>query len=94
MRTIDAWWPKAFATPTRNSSGLGYEVFGVSSQSPDDHALLPRVPDFLISLLSNANFAFADALGLPRFETGWRLLPQTADDARAQRHHLSRHLPA
>ena len=49
---------------------LGYEVFGVSSQSPDDQRAFAARTGIPYLLLSNANFAFADALGLPRFETG------------------------
>ena len=72
---------------------LGYEVFGVSSQSPDDQRAFAARTGIPYLLLSDANFAFADALGAAALRDGWRLLPQTADDARAQRHHLSRHLP-
>jgi peroxiredoxin len=49
---------------------LGYEVFGLSAQSTEaQHAFASRagIP-FL--LLSDAKFEFADALSLPRFETG------------------------
>ena len=49
---------------------LGFEVFGVSIQSSEDqHAFAARagIP-FL--LLSDATLTFADALRLPRFETG------------------------
>jgi peroxiredoxin len=49
---------------------LGYEVFGVSSQSPDDQRAFAARTGIPYLLLSDANFAFADALGLPRFETG------------------------
>ena len=49
---------------------LGYEVFGVSSQSPSDQRAFAARSGIPYLLLSDANFAFADTLGLPRFETG------------------------
>jgi peroxiredoxin len=49
---------------------LGYDVFGVSAQSPDDQRAFAARSGIPYLLLSDAGFAFADALGLPRFETG------------------------
>jgi len=49
---------------------LGYEIFGLSSQSPEgqhEFALRAGLPYLL---LSDAKLAFADALNLPRFVTG------------------------
>lgn len=49
---------------------LGYEVFGLSSQShasQHEFAVRAGIPYLL---LSDENYAFADALKLPRFETG------------------------
>jgi peroxiredoxin len=49
---------------------LGYDVFGVSAQSPDDQRAFAARSGIPYLLLSDAGFAFADALGLPRFDTG------------------------
>jgi peroxiredoxin len=49
---------------------LGYEVFGLSGQATEDqHAFAARA-GIPYLLLSDAAFALADALRLPRFETG------------------------
>ena len=49
---------------------LGYEVFGLSAQSSDaQHAFAARA-GIPYLLLSDATFAFADALNLPRFKAG------------------------
>ena len=49
---------------------LGYEVFGLSGQSTDaQHAFAIRA-GIPYLLLSDEAHAFADALNLPRFETG------------------------
>lgn len=49
---------------------LGYEIFGLSSQSSDNqHAFAARA-GIPYLLLSDEKLAFADALKLPRFETG------------------------
>jgi len=47
---------------------LGYDVFGVSAQSPDDQRAFAARSGIPYLLLSDAGFAFADALGLPRFD--------------------------
>jgi peroxiredoxin len=49
---------------------LGYEIFGLSGQSPQDqHAFAVRA-GLPYLLLSDETLAFADALDLPRFSTG------------------------
>jgi len=48
---------------------LGYDVFGVSAQSPDYQRAFAARSGIPYLLLSDAGFAFADALGLPRFDT-------------------------
>ncbi len=49
---------------------MGYEVFGLSAQSPEaQHAFAVRA-GIPYLLLSDDKLAFADALDLPRFETG------------------------
>ena len=49
---------------------LGYEVFGLSSQSADSQLAFAMRAGIPYLLLSDATFAFADALKLPRFGTG------------------------
>lgn len=49
---------------------LGYEVFGVSGQPADEQKAFAERNGIPYLLLSDAKFAFADALNLPRFETG------------------------
>jgi peroxiredoxin len=49
---------------------LGYEVFGVSGQSSEHQQAFATRAGIPFLLLSDPNFAFADALGLPRFATG------------------------
>jgi peroxiredoxin len=49
---------------------LGYEVFGVSGQSSDQQHAFGVRAGIPYLLLSDQNFAFADALNLPRFATG------------------------
>jgi peroxiredoxin len=51
---------------------LGYEVFGASSQSAGDQQAFATRAGIPFLLLSDQNFAFADALDLPRFTTGGR----------------------
>ena len=48
----------------------GYEVFGVSAQIPHSQAKFASRAGLPFQLLSDARYAFADALDLPRFETG------------------------
>ncbi len=49
---------------------LGYEIFGLSGQSSEgQHAFAVRA-GIPYLLLSDEKLAFADALKLPRFETG------------------------
>ncbi len=49
---------------------LGYEIFGLSGQSSEcQHAFAARAGISYL-LLSDEKLAFADALKLPRFETG------------------------
>ena len=48
----------------------GYEVFGLSGQSSGDQKAFAARCGLPFLLLSDASFAFADALGLPRFATG------------------------
>ncbi|MGQ0457475.1 MAG: peroxiredoxin [Hyphomicrobium sp.] len=47
-----------------------FEVFGVSGQSPKAQAEFAKRAGLPFQLLSDEGFAFADALDLPRFETG------------------------
>lgn len=49
---------------------LGYEIFGVSSQSASEQREFSDRAGLSYLLLSDASFAFADALRLPHFETG------------------------
>lgn len=48
----------------------GYEVYGISGQSSADQKAFATRTGLPFQLLSDENFAFADALKLPRFETG------------------------
>ncbi|MEQ1651887.1 MAG: peroxiredoxin [Hyphomicrobium sp.] len=48
----------------------GYEVYGVSGQSTAEQKAFAMRAGLPFQLLSDATFAFADALKLPRFETG------------------------
>ena len=48
----------------------GYEIFGLSGQSTSDQKAFATRTGLPFQLLSDASFAFADALDLPRFETG------------------------
>lgn len=48
----------------------GYEVFGLSAQTSAAQKAFATRTGLPYLLLSDAQFAFADALGLPRFETG------------------------
>jgi peroxiredoxin len=49
---------------------LGYEIFGVSGQSSEDQHEFTARAGIPYLLLSDARLQFADALKLPRFETG------------------------
>ncbi|CAA2138602.1 peroxiredoxin [Hyphomicrobium sp. ghe19] len=49
---------------------LGYEIFGLSSQSPEGQQAFAMRAGIPYLLLSDETLAFADALKLPRFETG------------------------
>lgn len=49
---------------------LGYEIFGLSGQSPEGQQAFAMRAGIPYLLLSDEKFAFADALKLPRFETG------------------------
>lgn len=48
----------------------GYEVYGVSGQTTDAQKAFAERNGIPFQLLSDANFAFADALKLPRFTAG------------------------
>jgi peroxiredoxin len=48
----------------------GYEVYGISGQSGADQKAFATRTGLPFQLLSDENFAFANALNLPRFETG------------------------
>lgn len=48
----------------------GFEVFGLSAQPAAAQAAFTRRAGLPYLLLSDGDFAFADALDLPRFETG------------------------
>jgi peroxiredoxin len=49
---------------------LGYEIFGISGQTAEAQAEFAVRAGLPYLLLSDAAFAFADALRLPHFETG------------------------
>lgn len=49
---------------------LGYEVFGLSGQTSAAQRAFAGRTGLPYLLVSDESFAFADALGLPRFETG------------------------
>lgn len=49
---------------------LGYDVFGISAQSHEEQARFAVRAGLPYLLLSDQRLAFADALALPRFETG------------------------
>jgi peroxiredoxin len=51
---------------------LGYEVFGLSGQEAQAQRAFAARVGLPYLLLSDARFAFADALSLPRFEAGGR----------------------
>lgn len=48
----------------------GYDVAGISGQTGEEQAEFAARLGLPFALLSDAGFAFADALRLPRFETG------------------------
>ncbi len=48
----------------------GYEVFGLSGQSPEEQKAFASRTGMPFQLLSDAALQFADALQLPRFEAG------------------------
>lgn len=48
----------------------GYEIFGLSGQSRDEQRAFAQRAGIPYLLLSDERLAFADALKLPRFETG------------------------
>ncbi len=49
---------------------LGWEVFGVSGQTPEDQKAFAVRTGLPFQLLSDASLQFADALKLPRFKAG------------------------
>jgi peroxiredoxin len=49
---------------------LGYEIFGLSGQLPAYQLAFAARVGLPFPVLSDADFAFADGLRLPRFETG------------------------
>lgn len=49
---------------------IGVEIFGLSTQESDYHRELAQRLLLPFAILSDAGFHFADALALPRFETG------------------------
>lgn len=49
---------------------LGYEVYGLSGQSPDDQKAFAIRTGLPFQLLSDVGLHFADALNLPRFKAG------------------------
>lgn len=51
-------------------AAAGIQVFGVSGQTGGEQAEFAQRLLLPFALLSDAGFAFADALSLPRFETG------------------------
>lgn len=48
----------------------GYEIFGISGQSPKEQEAFATRMGLPFQLLSDEDFAFADALDLPRFKAG------------------------
>ncbi len=48
----------------------GFEVFGLSAQSPDEQLAFATRAGLPFQLLSDSELAFSESLNLPRFETG------------------------
>jgi peroxiredoxin len=61
---------QAFRDRHADFKALGVEVFGLSAQSSEHHRELSARLNIPFALLSDQNFAFADALDLPRFDAG------------------------
>ncbi len=51
----------------------GYEVYGISGQSSEQQKAFAQRSGIPFQLLSDAGFHFADALNLPRFQTGGKV---------------------
>lgn len=51
-------------------AAAGVAIYGVSGQTPAEQLAFSQRMALPFELLSDHGFAFADALGLPRFETG------------------------
>ena len=51
----------------------GYEIYGLSGQASDAQKAFATRAGLPFQLLSDEKFAFADALNLPRFETGGKV---------------------
>jgi peroxiredoxin len=51
----------------------GYEIFGISAETSDEQKAFASRAGISYLLLSDAQLAFADALRLPRFETGGKV---------------------
>lgn len=48
----------------------GFEIFGLSAQSPDEQLAFATRAGLPFQLLSDSELAFSESLNLPRFETG------------------------
>lgn len=61
---------EGFAAHVAGFSAAGFRIFGISGQTPADQAEFATRLCLPFALLSDREFAFADALRLPRFSTG------------------------
>lgn len=61
---------EGFRDAYRQFSDVGFEVFGLSGQTSADQTAFASRTALPFQLLSDAGFAFANALRLPRFSTG------------------------
>ena len=66
------------------------EVFGLSAQTTEHHAELIARLAVPFPLLSDAGFAFKEALALPTFEAGGDAVSEAADAVRSRRAHRPR----
>src|ERR1019366_1743446 len=64
----------AFRDHYRELSSLEAKIFGLSTQTTDYQREMAERLHLPFEILSDANFAFANALKLPTFEAGWMRL--------------------
>ena len=70
----------------------GYEVYGVSGQSSAEQKAFAARTGLPFQFSATKQLAFADALKLPRFETGGKSYLKPPDPHRTRRRDLSLHL--